>query len=231
MTRRVDTKPSTSLSIALMLAMALSASFVLAQETAGTPEQGSPPATAPAGPDYGGARPGFYLALGWVGTHLSLDDEAQQAFEDAGISFDPQGRGAQFQMGYAFNEVFALELQFTGLNHDADIEDVEVTSGFAQLEAVTNLVTHGHVRPYLAGGIGGAAVEAGGTRIDGGQVTAGGGLEIHVSRRFALAFHYRYAIQNYETATLQLDETLREEIELDASGHSHIYGLRLAFSF
>jgi len=179
------------------------------------------------------ARPGFYLALAGSSTHIDISDDQQPG---QGLEVDADGGGAQFLVGYAFHEGFALELSGVGSHHDTNRPDVDAWFAQLQLDAVTHFNTKGRVQPYVAGGIGLAAfgVEGTGiidTSISGGQVDFGGGVEWMFARHWGLALDYRFAIQRFQDKTIYLDEDTYTNIGIEGSGNSSTWNLRVAFSF
>jgi hypothetical protein len=182
----------------------------------------------------GAARPGWTLALGTLRTHLLFDDE-DQLFSSGPVDIDHAGRGGFIEAGYAFSPGFALQLRFSGAEHSTGDPDRTAAFGHIQLEAVAHLTETGFARPYVAGGLGAAflgieEVDASTNVLVGGSTAFGGGLEIFLSRRFAMSFDYRFGLVNFENEIIE-DKTTSTEIAVDRSMQSHSVQTRVVFSF
>ena len=185
-------------------------------------------------PPFESARPGFYLALG-VGS-AKIDVSSADNPADGLILDEEGGGGGFFILGYGFHEGFALELRMAGYGYETNRPDVYAAFGQFQLDAVTQFNRKGRVQPYVAGGIGFAVFVVGGDRVAdsaivGGQVDFGGGVEWMFARHWGLALDYRFAIQRYHEKTIDLGELGDTSFEIDGSGYSNVWSLRLAFSF
>lgn len=204
------------------LLILLAASQVRAQQDADVVEQ-----------DVRGlSRPGFTLAIGTIATNLDLGDDADQLFSTGPVDIDRFGRGGMLEVGYAFTREFSLQLRAVGAEHSTGNPDQTFGFGQIQLDAIVTLHSSTPVWPYFAGGIGGvtAAVEEDGKTnwLAGGAMDFGGGVEVMLSRHFALSFDYRFALQNYETETV---ENEFEERDVDLSSTSQTLQFRVVYSF
>lgn len=177
-------------------------------------------------------RRGWYLGVAPIVTRLHQD--ALQPLGGA-VRLAETGAGARFLVGHAFTETFALELSVLGAGFETDRRGVDAAMAHVTLEAVAHLRPGRRVQPYLVGGLGAVAVgvEGGGLprqTLEGGQADVGGGLEVHVSRHFALAADYRYALHDFQRQVTSFDG-LETRIDIDAQGHAHTWGLRCVYSF
>ena len=185
-------------------------------------------------PPFKSARPGFYLALGMGSASLDVSSDDNPA--DGLIIDEESGGGGYFLLGYAFQEGFALELRMAGYGYDTNRPDIYAGFGQVQIDAVTHFNRRGRVQPYVAGGIGFAAFGVGGDLVDdsvifGGQVDFGGGVEWMFARHWGLALDYRFAIQRYQEKAIELEDGEGRSFEIDGSGYSNTWALRVAFSF
>jgi hypothetical protein len=182
----------------------------------------------------GAARPGWTLAAGALRTHLLFDDE-DQLFSSGPVDISAAGKGGFLEAGYAFSPGFALQLRLSGAEHSTGDPGRTANFGQIQLEAVAHFSEEGFARPYVAGGLGAAflgieEVDASTNVLVGGSIAFGGGLEIFLSRRFALSFDYRFGLQNFENEIIE-DQSTSTEIAVDHSMQSHGVQTRVVFSF
>ncbi|MFQ5601170.1 MAG: outer membrane beta-barrel protein [Candidatus Krumholzibacteriia bacterium] len=197
------------------------------------PEKPAEPGTK--APAFVSARPGWYVSLGLIGAHLDLDMQDPEPFGTIGIDVDETGSGVHLQLGYAFTPSFALEVSLKSTEHDTRATDVGARFHQVQIDAVAPLRLRGRVRPYLAGGVGGAGLELFGSGIDdttisGAQIDMGAGVEVHASRHLAFSLNYRYAIQDFKEKTIRGGEGAGD-FDFEGTGASHDWGLRLTWSF
>lgn len=183
----------------------------------------------------GAARPGLYLGLDTGVTDLDLDDGVKQRFEEAGLALSPNGAGGGVFLGYSWSNEFALELQLNGSNMSAGDVDLESGLGEFVLAARAPLRLRSRVSPYLQGHLGVGVIAFSGSEIDdralvGGMTGIGGGVEVHLTRHFAVDFGYRFSVINYQQEILET-ETGDEEIDFDGSARSHRFMMRGSFSF
>lgn len=178
-------------------------------------------------------RSGPFASVGFVGTHLQLERRARERLAAAGIDLSSSGIGAELQAGYAFNDHIALELRLLASELATGRYDVAASFGQVLLELVGRLRAEGRVRPFLAGGIGGSAIVLDGGSLDqealeAAALSAGGGVDVHVSRHWALAFDYRVSVHDFEPHTLAGPVAT---VAFDGSGLAHDFGFRWSFSF
>ncbi len=176
-------------------------------------------------------RPGLTLSLGLVGTHIDL---ANIDLFDSGLEIAETGNGVEVQLGYAFTPTFGLELRIVGAEHASGEPNVKTTLAQVHLDAVVGLLSHGRVRPYFAGGIGAGelrAEDANGASLayDGGLIDMGGGVEVFLSRRFAVSLNYRYALM--DLMTVERTGAAPFQRDVDLSSDTHVWGVRSTFSF
>ncbi len=183
----------------------------------------------------GSARPGFYTALELGGSSLDLDAVVDQRLSDLPFALSQDGGGAELAIGYSFGRSFGLELVLGGRDLAADLDGASATLGEVLLEARAPLRTHGRVVPYLSGHLGGMALEVSGNgfadrTLSGAVSGIGAGTEIHLSRRWAMDFGYRFSLIDFENETLDTIDGERE-IDLDGAGRVHRWGMRMVYSF
>lgn len=184
----------------------------------------------------GAARPGWYLGLATGGAALSLDDAVEERFADLDLDLSRTGTGGGIFVGYSFSNRLNLELRVSGREFSTGRDDIDAHYGELVLEVVAPLLPEARVSPYLAGSMGGAGLGFEGRGIEDRTLVAvqagfGGGVEVHLSRRFALDFQYRVAVQRYEDEVLELEDGSEETLDFDGSGVSQLWGMRVVFSF
>jgi Outer membrane protein beta-barrel domain len=189
-----------------------------------------------AGDAPGAARPGWYLGLGAGGAALSLDDAVEQRFSSLNVDLSETGQGGSLFVGYSFSNRLNLELNLSGRELTTGRNDIEATLVGFDIVAIAPLMPQARVSPYLLGSVGGGGLVFMGDGIDdkslvAGQVGIGGGVELHVSRRFSLDFDYRVAVQHYQEEVLDLRVGGDQRVDFEGSGVAQRWGMRVVFSF
>jgi opacity protein-like surface antigen len=172
---------------------------------------------------------GFYLGLKFVGSSLHVDDE------DKGQFFvKDDGGGLQLLAGYSFNDVFSLEMDLVGLNHDTSDPKVDATFAGMQLFAHYRFAPGNDFRPYIKGGVGGYSLALDGygvnTRIQGGGVPLGGGFDYFFSPHFSLGADFTHNIINYEELVVEFQD-VDVTFDVDEEGAMSSIGLSLTYYF
>lgn len=176
---------------------------------------------------------GFHLDLGFGAGHLDLSPRLERTLAEGGVSLDSDAPSGEFRVGYAFSREFQLDAVFTGYDLDTGDRDLHAGYGEARLEVVSHFAEWGNAHPYLAGAVGGAVLGVGRDEddleeIEGSVASVGGGLEVDLSRHWALGFDYRYGVANFEDDDVDLPLA---RVDLDGAARSHTWGLRFQFGF
>ncbi|HKK72860.1 MAG TPA: outer membrane beta-barrel protein [Candidatus Krumholzibacteria bacterium] len=183
----------------------------------------------------GSARPGPYVTLGLGGFGFDLDDEVADRFADLDIDLGETANGGSLAVGWSWSNEFALELRAGGGEVETANPDVESIFGQLALAARAPLAPRARVAPYLEAALGFSVLGFTGDGIEdralsGGHTGLGGGVEIHLHRRWAVDFGYQFSLIDFEQETLSTTSGDRE-IELDGSGRAHRFEVRTVFSF
>ncbi len=184
----------------------------------------------------GAARPGWYLGVGVGAANLSLDDAVESRFSSLNLELSDTGQGGSIFVGYSFHNRLNVELTLLAREFSTGRNDIDASLGALDLQVIAPLLPEARVSPYLAGSAGAGALAFSGAGIDdkglvAGQVGIGAGLEVQVSRRFAVDFHYRVMVQHYQQEVLTLRDGGDSTIDFDGSGLLQLWGMRLVFSF
>lgn len=191
--------------------------------------------TSPSSSRPGAARPGFYIGLDVGGAAFSLDDNVEERFEELDLDLGSTANGGGLFFGYSWSNSFALELQLNGGTVATGDTDIEAGLADFMIAVRAPLMPQARVSPYMEGHVGGAVVAFSGDGIEdravlGGATGIGGGVEFHLSRRFAIDFGYRFSMINFEQEVIDTASG-DEEIDIDGSGHMHRWSVRTTFSF
>ena len=211
--------------LALLVALALVPGSALAQDEV-VDDENRP----------GAKRPGFYLAADIGAAAWSLDDAVSDRFEESGIELADHGNGFGMALGYSWRNEFAMELQFFGTAASTGSTDVEAGLGQFDLAFRAPLLTRSRVAPYLEAHLGGTVLGFSGDAVEdravfGGHTGVGAGLEVHLGRRWALDFGYRFSLVSFQEETIELATGGYDDVDIDGSGQVHRLILRTVFSF
>lgn len=181
-------------------------------------------------------RPGFYLAADLGGATWSLSDEVTDRFEQVGIDLADHGNGFGLALGYSWRNEFAMELQAFGAAASTGNADVDAGLGQFDLAFRAPLLTRSRLAPYLEGHLGGTVLGLSGDAIEdravfGGSTGVGGGLEVHVGRRWALDFGYRFSLVSFQEESVDVAGGGTETVDIDGTGRVHRLIMRVVFSF
>jgi two-component system nitrogen regulation response regulator NtrX len=172
---------------------------------------------------------GFYLGIKFIGSSLHIDDDDNDAF-----FVKDDGGGLQLLAGYSFNDVFSLELDLVGLNHDTSDPAVDAKFAGVRIFAHYRFATGNAFRPYIKGGVGGYALALDGTgidaRIDGGGIPLGGGFDYFFSPHFSLGADFTHNIIEYKELTIPFEDG-ELSFDIDEEGAMSSIGLALAYYF
>ncbi len=172
---------------------------------------------------------GFYLGIRFIGSSLHVEESADDIF-----FVKDDGGGVQFQGGYRFNGVFALELSAGGANHDTS--DPRINSGFVfvNIFALYRFVPGQPFRPYIKGGFGsyGLKLEEGDAKVtlNGGGIALGGGFDYFFSPHFSLGADLTHNIIDYNEVEFRLGAAA-VSTEIDEEGAMTSLGLSLTYYF
>lgn len=221
---------ATSLLPMLLLAAALVCAAQLARAEVVAPEPQDTPSARP-----GSARPGFYMAIDVGGAAYDLDGLVESRFEDLNLELAESANGGSLVLGWSWSEELALELQLFGGEVSSDRSDVEAMLFEADLALRVPLRPRERVSPYVEGHLGVAGLGFSGDAIDdrvvfGSTTGLGGGVEFHVSRRWAFDLGYRFSLIDFEREAIETD-TGDREFDIEGTGRVHRFVLRTTFSF
>jgi opacity protein-like surface antigen len=211
--------------IAFLTALLLVPGLVHAQD--GTTDDANRP---------GAKRPGFYLAADIGGAAYSLDDAIGDRLDEDVIDLSDSGNGFGLALGYSWRNEFALELQAFGAALSTGNTDIDAGLGQFDLAFRAPLLPRSRLAPYLEAHLGGTVLGLEGDGINdravfGGTTGVGGGLEVHLGRRWALDFGYRFSLVSFQEETIERADGGDEDFEIDGTGHVHRLVLRTVFSF
>lgn len=184
----------------------------------------------------GAKRPGFTLAVDVGGIHYDLDDQVTDQFLAQGIDLSTDGGGGGLVFGYSWRNEFALELAVFGAGLGTGRSGVEAGIGQFEVGFRVPLLTRHRVAPYLSGHLGGTALGLSGdavedTAVVGGSTGIGTGIEVHLGRRWAVDFGYRFSLVNFGEGEVELADGSEQTIDLDGTGRVHRWAVRTTFSF
>lgn len=180
---------------------------------------------------------GFSASLGFTGTHLSLQESATDLLEAGGIDLSADGVGLALQLKQELGANFALGLRFASSHHAGEDDGTgEVHFGQAMLEMMATLYRGNKTAPYLIGGIGGVGLDLIDTpfedaTLNAGAVTLGGGVDVDLSRRWALGFAYRLTSFQFDRETLVSRRAGEPDRVFDGAGLAHDLSFRWSFRF
>jgi opacity protein-like surface antigen len=184
----------------------------------------------------GAKRPGFYLAIDVGGISYDLDDVVEERFTAQGINLSSSASGGGLVFGYSWRNEFALELEFYGSGVSTGRTDVEAGFGQMDIGVRVPLLPQNRIAPYLSGHLGGVVLGFSGDFVNdravyGGSTGLGAGVEIHLGRRWALDFGYRFSLVDFKGETIEISGSPDQEIDIDGTGRVHRWALRTTFSF
>lgn len=155
-----------------------------------------PPAHAAAPSDPG---PGFRAGLRVTSSSLP-----QEQVPVSSVSAD--GGGLSLYLGWAFNDVFSLELDLLGAGHDTGIAGATASFAALDLLAVYHWRPGARARPYVKGGLGAAGMTlttpAGEATVSGGAVPFGVGVDVAVAAHVTLGLDVTHRVISWDELRL-----------------------------
>ncbi len=184
----------------------------------------------------GSKRPGFYLSADLGGLVYDLDDAVSDRFTQNGIDLSDHANGFGLALGYSWHNEFALEIELYGAGVSTGTADIDAALVKFDLIFRVPLLKRQRLAPYLEGHLGSTGLGFEGSGVEdrvvyGGHTGAGAGLEIHLARRWALDFGYRFSLVSFQEESIELRNGGTDEIEIDGTGRVHRWVMATTFSF
>lgn len=179
---------------------------------------------------------GFSFGLNFQGGGLSSVRDVTDGIPNS-VSVEKGGGGGSLWAGWGFNDRFSLRLSLAGLGHETSEDDVTVGFGSATIEGIV-LMSRGHFRPFVAGGVGIFAVGSSTEEFDfataGPGIVAGTGFYYFLGDTFAIEVSGRGEFVNWEeTRTFYNDGRQEPEVEtpIEREGTAGKFGLGVSWWF